>query len=147
MSEEQVATQTSYVLVGEKPLLVIDLLDDRTDPLTAEDDPVVWSFIDRGFALLPAFFDVALPGENDFTVTLTVDGRFVFSYEGQPLTESSLGDLPDAWVDAVANQRGAIVVIGRGIGAGEPDMAEPAIKRVDDAAKAGRVAGATVLLE
>lgn len=139
------AIRTSYVLAGDRPLLVLDARHGDVDgPLTAEHDPALWSFTDLGLRLLPGFFGVNLTEETPLSLVRTA-GELALTAEGGHVSVSSpIDDIPMDWIGAVEDEGGAILIVGRAIGAADHDDPADALKAIDAAAKAGRVLGAVV---
>ncbi len=143
------AVTVVYVLAAGRPLLVIDVGADGQDgrgALTAAGDPVAWSFLDRGFKLLPGFFEVTLPEETDLQLTVR-DGRLALVAPGDHVvTAAPLDDVPTEWLDACRDESAAIVMVGRGTGAADAPTPLEATRAVHAAAKAARVIGGVVPL-
>ncbi|MBW3618988.1 MAG: hypothetical protein KY461_01975 [Actinobacteria bacterium] len=138
------AIRTSYVLVGERPMLVLDARSgDRERPLSA-DDEVLWSFLDYGLRLLPGFYGVNLTDDTRLSL-VRESGRLVLQAVGGHVSVAEpIDDLPLAWLESVEDQGGAILVVGRAIGAADHATGKAVADAVDVAAKAGRVLGAVV---
>ena len=72
-------------------------------------------------------------------------GELALTAEGGHVSVSSpIDDIPMDWIGAVEDEGGAILIVGRAIGAADHDDPADALKAIDAAAKAGRVLGAVV---
>lgn len=139
------AIRTSYVLVGERPMLVLDARSgDAERPLSADDDAVLWSFMDYGLKLLPGFYGVNLPDEIRLSLVREAGQLVLQAVGGHVSVSSPIDDLPLEWLESVEDQGGAILVVGRAIGAADHDTGKGVADAVHEAAKAGRVLGAVV---
>jgi hypothetical protein len=139
------AIRTSYVLAGERPMLVLDARSgDPTTALSEADDPVLWSFASYGLRLLPGFYGVNLTDDTRLSL-IRESGRLVLQVAGGHVSVSEpIDDLPSEWVEAVEDQGGAILIVGRAIGAADHDTPKGVVDAVDAAARAGRTLGAVV---
>lgn len=139
------AIRTSYVLAGDRPMLVLDARSgDPETPLSAEVDPVLWSFTAFGLRLLPGFYGVNLTEETQLSL-VRESGQLVLQASGGHVSVASpIDDLPRAWLDTVEDQGGAILIVGRAIGAADHDTSKGVTDAVDAAARAGRALGAVV---
>ena len=137
----------SYVLAAGRPLLVVEVTSGAAGgALTAETDPVAWSFLDRGLKLLPGFFEVALPEETDLRLRIR-EGQLALTAPGDHVvTAAPLDNVPGDWLDACREEQAAIVLVGRGTGAGTAATPLEATRAVHEAAKAARVIGGVVPL-
>lgn len=139
------AIRSSYVLAGERPMLVLDDRSGDPDaPLSEGHDPVLWSFAAYGLRLLPGFYGVNLSDDSQLSLVREAGQLVLQGIGGQVSVASPIDDLPASWVEAVEEQGGAILAVGRAIGAADHDTARGAADAVDRAARAGRVLGAVV---
>lgn len=137
--------RTSYVLAGDRPLLVLDArsgVDDR--PLTAAADPTLWSFTTLGLRLLPGFYGVNLTEETPLSLVRTAGELALTSEGGHVSVSSPIDDVPMDWIAALEEQGGAILIVGRALGVADSEDPATALDALDAAAKAGRALGAVV---
>ena len=125
-------------------MLVLDARSgDAERPLSA-DDEVLWSFLEFGLKLLPGFYGVNLPDDTRLSLVREAGQLVLQAVGGHVSVSSPIDDLPLEWLEAVEDQGGAILVVGRAIGAADHDTGKGVADAVDAAAKAGRVLGAVV---
>lgn len=138
------AIRTSYVLVGERPMLVLDARSGDRDRPLSPDDEVLWSFMDHGLRLLPGFYDVNLTDDTQLSLVREAGHLVLQAVGGHVSVSEPIDDLPLEWLESVEDQGGAILVVGRAIGAADHDTGKGVADAVHAAAKAGRVLGAVV---
>jgi hypothetical protein len=137
--------RTSYVLAGDRPLLILDARSgDAGSPLSEGSDPVLWSFLAHGLRLLPGFYGVALSDDTRLSLVHEAGQLALQAVGGGVDVAAPIDDLPSAWVEAVEDQGGAIVLVGRAIGAADHEDGKAVADAVDRAARAGRVIGGVV---
>lgn len=126
-------------------MLVLDARSgDPEPPLSEGTDPVLWAFVAYGLRLLPGFYGVALSDDTRLALVREAGQLVLQAVGGHVSVASPLDDVPSAWVDAVEDQGGAILIVGRAIGAADHDTAGEVLDAVDAAARAGRALGAVV---
>lgn len=136
------------MVLGDKPALVVDVQSDRPDdaPLSAEGDPLIWSFLQRGLRLLPGFLGVPM-GDDGRIRLVTRSGEVVaVADDGTDLLAVPVDDLPGSWLDTAQTHGGALLFVGRGIAVAHAEDARDAAKAIHDAAVAGRVVGGILTL-
>ncbi len=139
------AIRTSYVLAGERPMMVLDARHgDPARPLSEADDPVLWSFTSFGLRLLPGFYGVNLSEDTRLSLVREAGQLVLQAVGGHVSVTSPIDDLPPAWLELVEDQGGAILVVGRAIGAADHETVKGVTDAVDAAARAGRALGAVV---
>lgn len=140
-------TVSSLVLAG-KPALAVDVgADGRRGPLTAEGDPVPWSFLAHGLKLLPGFLGVAMPDGTRLSLALRAGRVTLVTAGGAEVLAVPVDDLPDGWLDAVGEHGGVLVFVGRDLDLVEAEEAAEVGGALHDAAVAGRVVGGIVELD
>ena len=137
--------EVSVVVLGGRAALVIDVPGEgHTGPLTATDDPVVWSFTERGLKLLPAFLGQALP-ESDLLKVAAGHGQLALATpEHVDVVELDLDALPDGWFDAADAHEGVLLFVGRDLGVSGAEDEQTIGKALDTAAVDARLLGAVV---
>jgi hypothetical protein len=139
------AIRTSYVLAGDRPMLVLDARSEDADrPLSEDRDPVLWSFTSFGLRLLPGFYGVNLTEETRLSLVRESGQLVLQAVGGHVSVASPIDDIPADWIAVVEDQGGAILIVGRAIGAADHETPAGVTDAVDAAAKAGRALGAVV---
>lgn len=138
----------STLVLGDKPALVVDVRSGRPDdaPLDPQQDPLIWSFLERGVRLLPGFLGV--PMADDGRLRLVAQGGqvVVVAEDGAELLAVPIDDLPVSWLDNAQTHGGALLFVGRGIEVAGAEDAREAAQAIHEAAVAGRVVGGILAL-
>jgi hypothetical protein len=137
-----------FTVLAGRAVLVIDVPSDgQFGPLTAEGDPVVFSFLGRGLRVLPAYVGQTLPHSEEL---------FVAAGHGQVALATSAEvdvlavpheEVPEDWFDAADEHEGVVVLVGRGLQIDGLDSEKAIGAALDGAAAEARLLGATVALD
>lgn len=136
-------TDVSLLLVGGRPVLVVDVPPPADHPggaLTPGSDPLPWSFLAHGFALLPGFLGVALPETDDVVLRRRGSAWTLETRPGAAIL--SVDDVPAVWGGACQRNGGAVVLLGRALRL--PTSEAAAAEALHEAARGARVVGAVV---
>ncbi len=139
--------QVSFVVLAGRATVIVDVPGAGHDgPLTAEGDPVVWSFTRRGLRLLPGFLGLPMPEAADL-VGVAAAGHFaVATTEDVDVLRVGLEDLPEGWVAAAEDHAGLLLFVGRDLELTGLDDERRIGTGLDAAAMQGRVLGAGLAL-
>lgn len=144
MAETGTPTRTTFLVVGSRPLLVIDLGGRRG--AAAELAPELAAFVERGMALLPGLFEIPIPASSSLVFSRVADG---WELREGPLHALMLvpdADVPAAWADAVEELEGVLVLVGCALNLDAAVEVDAAVVRLSDAARESRLVGSLVEL-
>lgn len=138
----------SFVGLAGRAALIVDVPGEgHAGPLSAENDPVVWSFTNRGLRLLPAFIGQQVP-ETDGLLAAAGHGTLALTTpEEVDVLRADLDDLPDDWFDAAEHHEGVLLLVGRDLAIDDLPDEHSVAKALDTAAVEARLLGAVVELD
>jgi hypothetical protein len=138
-----------FVVLAGRALLIADVQEQEglTGPLTAQGDPVAWSFLARGLRLLPAYVGQAIP-ETDELLVAAGHGQVALTTSAEvDVLAVPHDEVPEDWFDAADQHEGVVVLVGRGLDVDGLDSEQAIGQALDEAAGAARLLGATVALD
>lgn len=138
-----------FVVLAGRALLVVDIPggDDVKGPLTAETDPVAWSFLARGLRMLPVYLGQAVP-ESDELLVAAGHGQVALTTTAEvDVLAVPHEEVPDDWFDAAEEHEGVILLIGRDMQIGGLDNEQAIGRALDAAATDARLLGGTIAFD
>lgn len=137
-----------FVVLAGRANLVVDVASEgRSGPLSAEGDPVLWSFTSHGLRLLPAFLGQSVPEADDLLVAAGHGSVALTTTNEVDVLAVDDDEVPDTWFDAAEEHEGVVVLMGRDLSLAGLSSEQEVGQRLDAAAKDGRVLGATVVFD
>lgn len=133
-----------FLVVGNLPLVVVDLEPaDPTTPAMLADD-LFRRLVERGLVVLPRFLGVDLPRGARVGFTAAPDELRLEDERETRLLRVPRASVDPAWLRRSLELRGTMAVVGRDLGI-DPDQSPAEVAGVVEAACGeGRVAGAIV---
>lgn len=141
MTETQ--AHARFLVVGEQPLLVIDLEGDEPR-LPMVEDNLFKRVVEAGLLVLPGFYGVQLPKGARVGWTLADEELRLEDEQETHLVRIPRGAVDLAWEAASLRLRGTMFCLGWHLGIEPEDDDRATCDRLDQHARIGRLAGAVV---
>lgn len=137
--------RVSFLVLAGRATVVVDVPGDgHSGALTAEDDPVVWSFTGQGLRLLPGYRGQQVPVTPRLRCAVG-HGRLAISTRDEiDVVDVDLDELPDTWLEAAERHDGVLLFVGRDLDVDVAANAVDVADALDAAARQARLLGAAV---